>query len=266
MTYAPVALRVLADYWVSKNGINLGIVGDTAHALRGVSYHLGESQLTSDAYSRQTARDRAGLTDAASALDLGKLRGSYGDLRAFSKWLVTQARGNAPGTSDMREIIYSPDGQKVLRWDRERGYSSAPREGEADSSHLWHTHISWYRDAEERDHTLAFRPYFKEETLVAFTADPNEQAGTYEVVVDSQGIPYNATPGERVDIPAGLRRPMLGPVYVTALQGRSHMIMFLGERTVLVPTVNVSLVPVDIQPEIDAAIAADRAKARVTWG
>lgn len=166
MTYAPPKLRELGAFWTAQGGRNLGIVGDTSHVARGVSYHLGKDNLLAGAYSIRTARDRAGLTNGASAIDLGRLDGSLGQLRAFSKWLVAEARRNAPGTYDMREIIYSPDGDVVLRWDRERGYNSVPRPGEADNSHLTHTHISWYRDAESRDHTTAFRPYFEEEGVV----------------------------------------------------------------------------------------------------
>jgi hypothetical protein len=166
MTYNPATLQALGSYWTGHGGVNLGVVGDTSHVSRGTSYHLGKDQLVADAYSIRTARDKAGLTNAASAIDLGRLNGSFGPLRTFSIWLVAEARSDAPGTSDIREIIYSPDGVKVLRWDRERGYASAPREGEADSSHLTHTHISWYRDAEARDHRTAFRPYFEKEEIV----------------------------------------------------------------------------------------------------
>ena len=162
MTYNPITLQALAKYWVAQGGVNLGVVGDTAHAAKGYSYHLGRDQLSPTAYSVQTARDKAGLTNGASAIDLGRLDGTFMALRTFSKWLVEEARRNAPGTSDIREIIYSPDGKTVLRWDRQRGYNSLPRTGEADDSHLTHTHISFYRDAEQRDHTTAFRPYFEE--------------------------------------------------------------------------------------------------------
>lgn len=160
MTFAPPTLRTLGTYWTAHGGVNLGVVGDVAHQAKGTSYHLGKSQLDAGAYSAVTRRDRAGLSDAASAIDLGRIDGSLGRLQSFSSWLVTQARANKPGTGDMREIIYSPDGRQVMRWDRERGYTSLPRSGEADDSHLTHTHISWYRDAEARDHTTAFRPYF----------------------------------------------------------------------------------------------------------
>jgi hypothetical protein len=168
MTYNPDSLKELGAYWTAQGGVNLGVVGNTAHTQ---GYHLGKDRIYDGSgpgigdndYSVKTARDKAGLTNAASAIDLGRLDGSLKALRMFSTWLVAEARKNAPGTSDLREIIYSPDGATVLRWDRQRGYSSAPRTGEADDSHLTHTHISWYRDAQARDHTTAFRPYFEEE-------------------------------------------------------------------------------------------------------
>jgi len=159
MSYAPAPLTDLARYWVRQGGINSGIVGDAAHISLGVSYHLGKDHLLSTAYSIKTARDKAGLTNAASALDLGHSKKTV--LRSFSKWLVAQGQKNAPGTRYIREIIYSPDGVKVLRWDRERGASSAPRIGEADDTHLWHTHISFYRDSENLSKVDLFKPYFE---------------------------------------------------------------------------------------------------------
>jgi hypothetical protein len=175
MTYAPASIQTLARYWTAHGGRNLGIVGDTRHRTRGTSYHLGRSQLTSDAYSRITPRDRAGLSEAASALDLGALNGNLGQLRTFSRWFVERCRTNAPGTSDVREFIYSPDGIRVLRWDRERGVSSAPRTGEADNSHLGHSHISFYRDSQERSKVGLFSPYF--------VAPPDTSTGADDVRV-----------------------------------------------------------------------------------
>jgi hypothetical protein len=160
VTYNPPTLRDLGRYWTAHGGVNLGVVGDTRHQAKGTSYHLGASQLTATAYSRRTTRDRAGLTEAASAIDLGKLNGSFGPLRTFSKWLVKRCQLNSPGTQDIREVIYTDDGKRVLRWDRERGVASAPRTGEADNSHLTHTHVSFYRDSEKRPKIGAFSPYF----------------------------------------------------------------------------------------------------------
>ena len=160
MTYNPASLRALGAFWTAQGGVNLGVVGDTAHAAKGYSYHLGADQLAVNAYSAQTTRDKAGLSNAASAIDLGRLGGTLSGLRKFSAWLVVQGQKNEPGTADVREIIYTVDGKTVLRWDRERGYVSPPRAGEADDSHLTHTHISFYRDAEARDKRPVFAPYF----------------------------------------------------------------------------------------------------------
>lgn len=160
-TLAPATLRALMDYWVAQGGVNLGIVGDTAHVAGGTSYHLGKDDLRSGAYSVQTARDRAGLSQYASAVDLGKLKGGFPPLRKFSLWYVDQCRHNAADTRDVREVIYSPDGLTVLRWDRERGVGSAARDGEADYSHRTHSHVSFYRDSRLRDQRGPFKRYFE---------------------------------------------------------------------------------------------------------
>jgi hypothetical protein len=168
MTYAPPTLRaaraLLTDnldmhpgtssYPADLDPAEVGIVGDTAHAAGGTSYHLGEDDLVSTAYSIRTARDKAGLSDAASAVDVGEFRittpkGTFTH-RDLAMWSVEQCQLNHPDTRDIREIIYSPDGVKVLRYDRERGYASEPREGESSTSHRTHNHYSQYRDAEFR--------------------------------------------------------------------------------------------------------------------
>lgn len=192
MSYSPPTLNALVTYWKSKGGVNLGVVGDTSHVNRGVSYHLGADHLVATAYSRKTARDKAGLTNAASAMDLGRLDGTLTALRSFSVWLVDQARHNQPGTSDMREIIYTADGKTVLRWDRERGYASLPKGGEADNTHLTHTHVSWYRDAEKRDHTTAFRPYFGDRKPIPPPSGGSDVGIPVYLDVTKDSDPYDA--------------------------------------------------------------------------
>lgn len=200
MTFAPASLLALRSFLHPLTGlsaVSLGIVGDTAHAAKGTSYHLGADDLSATAYSRQTARDVAGLSNAASAIDIG----TFPRLRAMSMWLVVQARQNAPGTSDMREIIYSPDGVNVLRWDRERGYASVPKTGEADDSHRSHTHISWYRDAEKRDHVVAFRPFFvpipdtATEDIVKVYSVPGQTSGAWPAGTAIHPGPTGASSG-----------------------------------------------------------------------
>lgn len=180
MTFAPPTLTALAKLWVANGGVNLGIVGDTSHVARGWSYHLGKDDLADGASSARLARDVAGLSNAASAMDFGKLDGSYVHLREFSKWLVAQCRANRPGTSDIREVIYSPDGKIVLHWDRQRGYATAPVQLDPtplNLGHLTHTHVSWYRDAEFRDHRTAIAPYFEDETMNSFVVPKVPQIG-----------------------------------------------------------------------------------------
>lgn len=163
MTFAPATLRQLGSYWTGQGGVNLGIVGDANHTS---GYHLGKDRIYSPSglggadYSVRHPRDEAGLSDAAAAIDLGKLDGSLEGLHTFNRWLVRQCRDGAPGSGDVREVIYSPDGDAVLRWSGvDGGTHTGP--GNGDASHRYHTHISYFRDSEGRDKTALFAPYFE---------------------------------------------------------------------------------------------------------
>lgn len=161
MTFAPATLLALRSYLADRTGLSavqLGIVGDANHRS---GYHLGwdwikAKQGTAD-YSVRLARDAAGLTNAASAIDIGM----FDRLRDLSVWLVERCRSDTLDTRDIREVIYSPDGVKVLRWDRARGVSSVPTEGEASLSHRTHTHVSYFRDSELRVKLGPFVAYFE---------------------------------------------------------------------------------------------------------
>jgi hypothetical protein len=158
-TVNPPKLVELGRFWTSNGGVNLGIKGDPGHVARGVSYHLGKDELLDTAYSIQSPRDRNGLSNAASAIDLGMLDGSFPNLRAFSRWLVARCMADPNVRRDIREIIYSADGVKVQR------YSGIDNEihtgpGNGDLTHLKHTHISYFRDSENSDKLAAFQPFF----------------------------------------------------------------------------------------------------------
>ena len=147
----------------------VGIVGDPAH--RG-GYHCGSDRTVTNDYSVfESPRDRAGLTLAASALDVGQFRVTSGGkthtLATFSIWCVAQCAANAADTRDIREIIYSPDGSTVKRWDR------LGKRTTGDSSHRWHTHFSFFRDAIKagRDQRPLFRRYLQSIGLI-----PQEEA------------------------------------------------------------------------------------------
>ncbi|MEU8261418.1 hypothetical protein AB0C02_12460 [Micromonospora sp. NPDC048999] len=160
MTRAPENLLAVRDLLlthlkVDKNA--LGIVGDANH--KG-GYHCGSDRVLPNDYSVvESTRDSSGLTLDASALDVGEFTVSSGgathNLRNFSTWCVAQCAAGTADTKDIREIIYSPDGKTVKRWDRLHKRTTG------DSSHLIHTHFSFFRDSTKanRDQTPLFRRY-----------------------------------------------------------------------------------------------------------
>lgn len=170
MTTAPANLlaarRLLLDNLnIDRNTVRdddlepgeVGIVGDAAH--RG-GYHCGSDRVVTNDYSVvESRRDSAGLTLYASALDVGifevRSGGRTHNLRTFSTWCVAQCVANTADSRDIREIIYSSDGRTVRRWDR------LGRRTSGDTSHLYHTHFSYFRDSTKanRDQTPLFRRY-----------------------------------------------------------------------------------------------------------
>jgi hypothetical protein len=243
-TFAPPTLVALGAYWEAHHGVNLGIVGDTAHTATGTSYHLGKSDLRADAYSRQLARDKAGLSEAASAFDFGKLNGTLAGLQAFSRDLVARARAGDPGFDDVREIIYSPNGIAVRRWDNVDKVLRVGGDGtnQGDNSHRYHTHVSWFRDAEFRDHTAIVRPYF-EDNMIRFTAPIDEVGGTITTKVDTEAIPI--TGGTRPSLKAGITRPALGVFTLDDLADRPAYLMLVGAQLCFVGEAAVTFVKDD---------------------
>jgi hypothetical protein len=129
--------------------VALGIIGNEDHY---GGYHCGVDRCDDDDYSIvESPRDASGLTLAASAIDIGQ----FSRLRALSAWLARECENGAPDTTDIREIIYSPDGVNVTRWDRLH-----VRDG-GDISHLTHTHISFFRDSEFGNKTTVFERFFE---------------------------------------------------------------------------------------------------------
>lgn len=273
MTFAPAPLIALGRYWTAHGGYNLGVVGDTAHQQKGTSYHLGKSQLTLDAYSRILPRDKAGLSEAASAIDLGKLgRTGYPGLRKFSVWLAERCKAGAPGTDDIREVIFSPDGTRVQRWDnvakvlREGGTGT----GQGDDSHRTHTHISFYRDSEKRDKVGLFRPYFEdvqEDGVRAFDVVDGPTGtltiaaeGTYYLDMISNTMkgpvgPANWPGGKSPVLPVRLREPL--PVKSAIDTDDWKLGFIVGQSPAFVLARNVTVTPT----ASDAKLREDLARA-----
>ncbi len=213
MTYAPKDLLTVRQYLLTQLDLHpgavavdlepeeVGVVGDDEHAATG-GYHVGNSalaavgKLTTDYSKRESSLDRPG-TNAASALDIGNfditVNGRRVTLRTLSLALVAACKTGDPRTSDVREIIYTPDGVTVRRWDR-LGIRTT-----GDSSHLYHTHISFFRTSEGRRaqpdnilgllHTILQGDDMDAEQNMLLTADAWR---THTIINDEEKVPAAA--------------------------------------------------------------------------
>ncbi|GAB3389260.1 hypothetical protein RMN56_21560 [Micromonospora halotolerans] len=226
MTSAPANLlavrNLLLTYLnVDKNTVRsqdlepaeVGIVGDPNH--RG-GYHCGSDRVVARDYSVvESPRDSSGLTLHASALDVGTFSvtsgGATHNLRTFSTWFVSQCVAGAADARDIREIIYSPDGSTVKRWDR------LGKRTTGDNSHLFHTHFSFFRDSTKagRDQTPLFRRYLTAIGLIA-PAKPETGMEQTDKLIDNTGYP-NRTVGNVLADLENLRNWLVSPVNSTGL-------------------------------------------------
>lgn len=190
MTYVPPKLAEVQDYMQVKTGLPLAFLGIYPDQNHDGGYHCGwdrrrttSSGALDDYAWDESPRDWNHKTDAARAFDCGQ----FDRLAEMSVWIVQQCEAGAPDTLDIREVIYSPDGKIVLRWDR-LGIRDT-----GDSSHLSHTHFSWFADAEASDKLPLFQRFFGDD--VSRNTDWRLQeiiAGKEEIVVpqtDAAGSP-----------------------------------------------------------------------------
>lgn len=137
----------LLDPYLSSLRIG-GIVGDTRHVAGG-GYHISREDLRSHGqggdYSIQAPADNRGGSDYAAAIDLS--------LNPQQMVLVSKRLKKAFDEDDdridcLREFIGTVDNRNVCGWNRYRtgrrtGWYSS---GYSESSHLWHVHLSFFRD------------------------------------------------------------------------------------------------------------------------
>jgi hypothetical protein len=165
MTDAPPDLLAFRTTVLRLTGLpgvaDVGIVGDGAHQRTG-GYHEGRDVLSAigryhpgaaagsggEDYSARTARDRRGLTNRASAMDIGAgwPRGGRAAWLRYNALLVAALRAGDPELAALRALNYSPDGHARKRVDREHGFTV---ESSTDSV-TGHTHHEWYRDTDGR--------------------------------------------------------------------------------------------------------------------
>lgn len=157
MTYVPESFQNLQAYMQIQTGLplaSLGVFPDESHD---GGYHCGwdrrriSNGKLNDYAWQESPRDWNHKTNAARAFDCGL----FARLRELSLWMVNECQRGAEDTLDIREIIYSPDGISVKRWDR-LGMRST-----GDLSHLTHTHFSFFADAETNDKTHPFQRFFE---------------------------------------------------------------------------------------------------------
>lgn len=160
MTFAPQSLLEIREEFQKHTNLSnaaLGIVRNEWDT----SYHVGKSWLLPGAYSVNESPRDAHPTEASSGIDIGyfEVIGANNKkytLRDYNRWLVNECKKGAKDTLDLREVIYSLDGEIVLRWDREGERTSG------DSSHTSHTHESFYRDSEHNDRAAVTRRWFRD--------------------------------------------------------------------------------------------------------
>jgi hypothetical protein len=275
MSYAPITLTRLAAYWKQHDGdpeidgVNLGIVGDLSHQSR-ASYHNGKdviekyNRTSANDYSIRTSRDRAGLTNAASAIDLGRLEGSLTELWKFSMWFATQCKNDSVKYRDVREVIFwDPAKGRVVGWSALAPTSFINDYG--DLSHKTHTHMSFYRDSESRDKISLFSPYFPtmEVPMPAFTtwAKPTQATVPTDTwLYDNEAC---AASPRNIQVSPGRVMPAVGKTaagililgYIDSTPTEAEVkTVYAKPATVTLAPVPVSA-PVDCTPIVAAAIA-----------
>ena len=235
----------------------VGIVGDPDH--RG-GYHCGSDRVVTNDYSVvESTRDSSGLTLDAAALDVGMFEVRAGDrthnLFTFSSWCVAQCVAGAADTRDVREIIYSPDGKTVKRWDR------LGKRSTGDDTHLWHTHFSFFRDSIKagRDQTPLFRRYLTttgilEDQMPLTEADmPIIRAALHSTQIGRTGVTF----GQVMDQMRGV------PGQITTLQTLVNTKDFVDEQAIvagilatLTPEAIAAAVPPSIAKQVADELAA----------
>ena len=288
MSYAPATISAIVPYWLDHGGANGGIIRSIAKQVK-PSYHCGKDGIDyyhrtpANDYSIRNPRDLAGLTNASAALDLSWASADKSGLRAFSNWLIAEIMRGAPDTLDIVEFVFSPDGSSVYGWNRWRGNRLIADYG--DATHTWHSHTAWARDTQSHDKLGPFRRYFEGDDVIG-TKPAGPFIGTalfngaHQLISPSNTRTRYAGGTDVLDVIAALD---IAPNGVpTDIDGNSPPLnqrdqVFLVWRapfgvTAFALRQDVTFTPAappaDTTPydqaDIDAAIAADRALAKVT--
>lgn len=153
MSYAPQSLKDVRNFLLAQpglDGLEVGIVGNPATHTYG--YHLGRDRLPLNDYSNRLQRDRNGLTDAASGLDIGM----FDRLVNLVSYLLDACREGR--TTQIRAIAGPHFNGRAYRWDSTSGWE--PQLLKKGDDHEWHAHIEWFRDTEYENKLTLFHEFF----------------------------------------------------------------------------------------------------------
>lgn len=121
-----------------------GVAGDVHHSF---GYHVDPAELPGSDYSVQTKRDRRGAAQHPHDASAWDLSFDAGDMVLVTRRLLRAAKAHDPRMIAVREFCGTLDGRNTYPWDLHGNQSEGINSW--DSSHLWHVHVSFYRDATE---------------------------------------------------------------------------------------------------------------------
>lgn len=139
MAYAPDALLYFSREMVKIGGSSSGIVGDSAHTY---GYHRARNELPSSDYSVQLQLDREGAAGAASAVDWSM---SDSLMRTVTARLRDAALHAEDDRLDVVREFYGTLNSSSVYGLSHNGYGQTWDFASADSTHLWHIHLSFFR-------------------------------------------------------------------------------------------------------------------------
>lgn len=189
MSSAPIDLRRARAYICEATGLSaaaVGIVGDAGHTW---GYHLGRDRIYTIPPGRgdrdpsvRHARDRDGLTDDASALDIGW----HGRLPELGRYLLGIVQSGDLAGRDICELIAErADGTHLWSWSRSGGLSGTPHV----DIRYHHLHVSYRRDSRERDKVELYRDFYEPEATMRTIWTTGERLRTF-----AAGTPYYRDP------------------------------------------------------------------------
>jgi hypothetical protein len=175
MTNEPQDLKTFRVAVQARTGIadprSLGIVGDAVHQRKG-GYHEGKDVLeeigryheppgqhigsATEDYSARLARDRFGLTNDASAFDLGAdwPKGGRAAWLRYNNLLLHEMINNPERLPELRAINVSRDGKELKRFDQQDRHAGLTNSKDSVDTH---THHEFYRDTAGRRQTTLRR-------------------------------------------------------------------------------------------------------------